>query len=490
MKTTPKDHAGQGLPGGAPVLPPPGGDIYLMGICGTGMTALAGLLTERGYRVRGSDNGAYPPMSLLLERLAIPFVLGYDPANLTPAPDLVIIGNVIRADNPEAREALARGLPYMSFPQAVSSLCLGERYSLVVAGTHGKTTTATLLVSALEEAGAPPGFMIGGVVLGHGSGFRLGSPPWFVIEGDEYDTAFFDKSPKFLHYRPRGVILTSIEFDHADIYPDLDAVKDAFSRLVALVPPDGVLVACADWPAVRDVCAGARCPVVTYGTCPGADWGLGAWTSEPSGIRFEVLRKGLRSGQARARLPGRHNALNALSVLALTSHLGLDEQAVLAGVAACAGVKRRQEVRGEEGGVTLIDDFAHHPTAVRETLDALRARYPGRRLVAVFEPRTNTSRRRIFQEMYAGSFGAADRVLVRAVPDPEKAPLGDRFSSEQLVEDLRALGKDAAYFLDATAILADLVSGKTRGDVVVILSNGAFEGLHDRFLAALREGDA
>ena len=465
--------------------------IHMIGICGTGMAALAGLLKEKGYRVKGSDSQAYPPMSDVLKRLDIPITLGYHPDNLVfnhpnhQIPDLVIIGNVIRADNPEAEYVVSRGIPHLSFPEALSLLFLEDMKPLVVAGTHGKTTTSALLVSALEALGKGPGFMVGGMLNVFESGFRVGRPPWFVLEGDEYDTAFFDKRPKFLHYRPHGVILTSIEFDHADIYADLDAIKQAFSKLVALIPPEGVLVACGDWPAVKEVCAQARCKVVTYGESQRCQWQLADLSVDSTGTSFTAVHHGKICGKTRIKLPGRHNALNSLSTLALCSHLGMEVDTVLRGLGSCAGVKRRQEIRGQVAGVTVIDDFAHHPRAVKETLAALRSVYSGRRLIAVFEPRTNTSRRSVFQDVYPHSFSPADRVLVREVPDPEKAPPGDRFSSKKLVADLKDMDIDAAYFPDAGAILKDLMANRSDGDVVVILSNGDFEGLHKRLLSAL-----
>lgn len=463
-------------------------DIYLMGICGTGMAGLAGLLRQKGYNVRGSDNQAYPPMGDLLKGLGIPVYLGYGETNLSSRPDLVIIGNVIRRDNPEAVYVLREGIPYMSFPQALSYFFLHERTPLVVAGTHGKTTTSSLLVSALAGAGKEPGFMIGGVLNAYGSGFHLGSPPWFVLEGDEYDTAFFDKQPKFIHYMPKGAILTSIEFDHADIYPDLNAVKAAFIRLAELIPPqDGPLVACADWPTVREVLKHARCKVVTYGESKDHDYSLISYKTDETGTEFDFTAKDGAQFHATIPLPGRHNALNALGVAALLIELGLDTQSVLHGLSICPGVKRRQEVRGVEGGVTVIDDFAHHPTAVRETILALKERYRGRRIIAVFEPRTNTSRRAVFQNAYAEAFFGADMVMVRETPDPEKAPPGDRFSSKRLVDDLKAANINAACFPDADAIIDALIPLCKEGDVVAVFSNGAFEGIHERLLHALKD---
>ncbi len=470
-------------------LPGPGALVHFMGICGTGMAAVAGLLKQMGYRVRGSDANFYPPMSDLLQALEIPVSLGYDPSNLKPRPDFVVVGNVITRINPEAQALLESDIPYVSFPEALCRFCLKDRRPLVVAGTHGKTTTSTFLVSALMQEAIEPGFMIGGIPLLLGSGFHLGRPPWFVLEGDEYDTAFFDKRPKFLHYRPFGLILTSIEFDHADIYSDLDQIKLAFKELVKIVPPDGIISACWDWEVVRQVCAFAKCRVVTYGTKEGCDLRLLSCHINRGQNRIEAelkIHDECRRIAFTIQLPGAHNALNALGVIALTSVFsGLSLESTIKGLEACKGVRRRQEVIGEIGGVTVIDDFAHHPTAVKETLKALRQRYPMHRLIAVFEPRTNTSRRAIFQDIYPLAFEPADLVLVRQVPQPEKAPAGDRFSSEKLVCDIKALGKEAYFFQDAKAILSWLLENSASGDVVAILSNGDFEGLHKDLLEGL-----
>ncbi len=451
------------------------------------MAALAGLLVEKGFVVKGSDSQAYPPMSELLRDMKIPISLGYGPDNLEPEPDMVIIGNVIRRDNPEAVAVMERSIPYMSFPQAISHLCLKERRPLIAAGTHGKTTTATLLASALRGTGADPGFMIGGIPRDFGTGFHLGAPPWFVLEGDEYDTAFFDKQPKFLHYRPHGVILTSIEFDHADIYQDLEHLKKAFAKLVKIVDPDGVIVACIDWPAVREVCKNAPCRVITYGALSDdAMWRIHNCRTSKGKTTFKARLKEKTCLDLEIQLPGLHNALNSLGVTALCHHLGLPLDSVRQGLAACTGVKRRQEVIGIINGVTVIDDFAHHPTAVKETLKALRERYPDDRLIAVFEPRTNTSARAVFQQVYPDAFEWADLVLVREVPYPEKAPEGDRFSSIKLVQDLCSAGKKARCFKNAGEILAFLSRETHPGDVIAILSNGDFEGLHQNLLSILK----
>ncbi|MDF1614014.1 UDP-N-acetylmuramate:L-alanyl-gamma-D-glutamyl-meso-diaminopimelate ligase [Desulfurivibrio dismutans] len=468
--------------------PPPGvRHVHLMGIGGTGMAALAGMLQEAGWQVSGSDRKVYPPMSDYLVRLGIPVMEGYGPQNLAAGPDLVIVGNVIRADNPEARELARRRLPYLSFPQALRHYFLANRRSLVVAGTHGKTTTSSLLATLLDHAGLDPGFMVGGIVQAFGRSSRAGSGHFFVSEGDEYDTAFFDKGPKFLHYCPEVCILTGVEFDHADIYPDLAAVKASFARLVALMPPAGRLVAWVDDPVVRELVAAAPCPVLGYGESQTAGWRMRDLAISPEGTRFTVERDGAHFGDFFSRMPGRHNALNALAVIAVLDHLGVASATMAAGLAAFVGVRRRQEVRGVAAGVTVIDDFAHHPTAVRETLSALKAAYPGRRLVAVFEPRTNSSRRSVFQEAYVPVFAAADRVLLREPEGLEAIPVGERFSVTRLAADLAATGRQAQAFGDVQAIIDELATSVRPGDVVAILSNGGFDNIHQRLLDQLRQ---
>lgn len=473
---------------------PSGARIHLLGICGTGMAALAGLLHQQGYVVTGSDTQFYPPMGELLKRLGLCTFQGYSAEHLEAAqPHLVIIGNVISRGNEEAQAVMDRGIPFMSFPEALRSFFLLNRTPLVVAGTHGKTTTSSLLVAGLEAAGFVPGFMIGGILREYGVGFRLGEPPWFVLEGDEYDTAFFDKNPKFLHYAPQGLIVTSLEFDHADIYADLNAVKQAFRRLVAIVPSNGVIVACSDWPHLMDVCEAASCPVITYGSdgnmpyFSSQHWALADYAASVEGITFNALLQGKVMHQVRLPMPGMHNALNALSVLALLYALGIPLKDAAAGLALAKGVKRRQEVLAEVNGVLVIDDFAHHPGAVSVTLQALKERYEGRRLLVVFEPRTNTSQRAVFQAAYAEAFDAADLVFVREAPHPEKAPPTDRFSSVKLVSDLNDRGVAAFWGMNAQELLNKLLEQVRPYDVVAVLSNGAFEGIHDRLIAALQE---
>lgn len=459
--------------------------IHLMGICGTGVGALAGMLKSAGFSVTGSDEHVYPPMSDFLAEQAIAVRSGYSADNLAPRPDLVVVGNVIRRDNPEALALAALGIPYVSFPQALSHFFIRGKTSLVVAGTHGKTTTSSLLASMLHGAGLEPSFMIGGLVQAFGRNYNVAAGDYFVAEGDEYDTAFFDKGPKFLHYRPHIAIVTSIEFDHADIYADLAAIKESFARLVAIMPPDGALVACFDDPVVREVVAGAPCRVVGYGSGENAEWRLADLAIRPGLTTFAVNRNGRSHGVFASVMPGRHNALNGLAVIATLDLLGVDPQVVARELKEFAGVRRRQEVRGVARGVTVIDDFAHHPTAVRETLAALAAAYGGHRLLAVFEPRTNSSRRSVFQEAYADSFAAAHEVLVREPVPLAGVPEGERFSSRRLVDDLIRRGIRARYFASTEEILDHLDAGARPGDVVAVMSNGGFDNIHQRLLGRL-----
>ena len=366
--------------------------IHLMGICGTGMAALAGMLQKSGYMVTGSDSQVYPPMSIFLSDLNIPVSSGYGEANLKPSPDLVIVGNVITKKNPEAIALAERNLPYLSFPQALSHFYIQSRTSLVITGTHGKTTTCSLLASALFHAGLDPSFMIGGIVGEFGTNFRLGDGEYFVAEGDEYDTAFFDKESKFLHYRPKVAVITSIEFDHADIFNNIEEIKRAFKKFVALLPQDGLLIANLDDANVVEIAAEASCTVQGYGLDPSFTWSIENIKVENGISHFDVVKDGMPWSTMTVGLPGRHNCLNSLAVCAVMNHLGIAPSTIDKALKGFAGVKRRQEVRGVENGITVIDDFAHHPTAVRETLAALKSGYSGRRLVTVFEPRTNSSR--------------------------------------------------------------------------------------------------
>jgi UDP-N-acetylmuramate: L-alanyl-gamma-D-glutamyl-meso-diaminopimelate ligase len=450
------------------------------------MGSLAGLLREAGHDVRGSDEAVYPPMSTMLAERGIPLLNGYHAGHLSDRPDLVVVGNVASRSNPEAVAAVELGLPCLSMPQAISRLFLEGRHPIVVAGTHGKTTTAALMAWLLQSAGRRPSFLVGGVLRNFDRSFGLGAGDDFVIEGDEYETSYFDKGPKFMHYRPRTAILTSVEFDHAEMYASLEAVKAAFRGFVGLIPAAGRLVHCFDDPNVQEVVASASgCAMESYGTGDGARWRGSILGVDAEGMDITVMREGRLFGNFRSPLSGVQNLRNILAVTAAACARGLGAGEVGEGLRSFAGVRRRQEVRGTVGGIVVMDDFAHHPTAVRLTLDGLRQRYGDRRLWAVFEPRTNTSRRSVFQQEYAGSFDAADRVIVAAVDHPERAPEGQRFSPERLVADLKARGRDATFLPSVPEIVQRLVGEARSGDVIVVMSNGSFGGIHARLLEVL-----
>lgn len=460
--------------------------IHLMGICGTGMAALAGMLHQHGFLVSGSDHHVYPPMSEFLDHLGIPVKSGYDETNLHPPPDLVIVGNVITRKNPEARALGEMRIPYLSFPQALSRFFIDRHTSIVVTGTHGKTTTCSLLAAALAHAGQDPSFMIGGIVQEFQQNFHLGSGTIFISEGDEYDTAFFDKESKFLHYRPDIAIITSIEFDHADIFTDLDQIKRSFAKFVSLLPETGLIVAHLDDPNVAEVVAQAPCPVQGYGVSPSLDWSLDNIGFAGGKSRFTVRRRGTPWCEISLPLSGRHNCLNSLAVTAVLTHIGQDKTLINNGLDGFQGVKRRQEVRGVVRGITVIDDFAHHPTAVRETLAGLKTAYAGRRLVCVFEPRTNSSRRAVFQSDYVGAFDSADIIIIRRPLPLENILPQDHFSAEKLAADLQERGLAAMSFPTTKDILDHLATVLKTGDVVAILSNGGFDNIHVRLLGALQ----
>jgi UDP-N-acetylmuramate: L-alanyl-gamma-D-glutamyl-meso-diaminopimelate ligase len=468
-------------------LPRPGSHVHLIAICGVGMASLAGLLQSRGYRVTGSDQNVYPPMSTYLAEIGIPVLPGFHAEHVVPRPDLVVVGNAVSRANPEAQAVLESKIPHISFPQALGQFLIGSRTSLVVAGTHGKTTTTALAAWVLTCAGLDPGFFVGGVPINFGSGWKVGTGNHVVIEGDEYDTAFFDKGPKFLHYRPKNVILTSIEFDHADIYRDLDHVKSAFSRLMDHIPQDGMLVVCSDYPAAKEISQAARSPRISYGDGEDADWRAANVEFLDGRTFFDPYYRGKAEGRLEVGVIGRHNVKNALAVYAISRAMGIDRSALLEGFRTFAGVKRRQEIRGERRGVLVIDDFAHHPTAVRETIEAVRTAYTGRRLWAVFEPRSNTSKRNVFEREFAAALALAEKVLIAPVYQPEKIPEGERLSVDHVVSEVNGLcGDDRARKAENAAAIASILARDSRpGDVVLVMSNGGFDNVHERILQCL-----
>ncbi len=463
--------------------------IHLIGICGTGMGSLAGLLTEAGHEVRGSDQNVYPPISTMLRDKGIPILEGYRGANLHPRPDLVIVGNVVGESNPEVRALLESGIEYLSMPQALARFFLSTRHPVVVTGTHGKTTTAALVAEILLAADRDPSFLVGGVLRRTERSFHLGAGEVFVIEGDEYESSFFDKGPKFLHYAPRTAILTSVEYDHAEMFPTFDSVKEAFRRFVSKVPPPaegGRLVVCADDPVAMEVASRCRGELIPYGLGEGSRVKGRCLRSGPEGSLFEVKDGGAVIGSFETPLTGNHNLRNSVAAVAVARSLGLAVKEIGAGLKGFASVRRRQEIRGVARGITVIDDFAHHPTAVRETILAVKSRFPGQRVWAVFEPRTNTTRRDVFQEEYARSFDAADEVIVAPVDHPERAPEGHRFNVEKLVSDLLGRGLSAVYLPDGVGAIVERIARRARsGDAILVMSNGSFGGIHERLLESL-----
>jgi UDP-N-acetylmuramate: L-alanyl-gamma-D-glutamyl-meso-diaminopimelate ligase len=461
--------------------------IHLIGICGTGMGSLAGLLKAAGHDVRGSDEHVYPPMSTQLAEQGIPVMEGFGAANLDWAPEVVVVGNVCRKDHVEVLAANARNIPLESFPSLFGKLFLDTKRSLVVAGTHGKTTTSSLLAYVLHDAGRDPSFLIGGVPLNFRQSWRLGGGEDFVVEGDEYDTAFFDKGSKFLHYRPRIALLTSVEFDHADIFRDEEAVRAAFRKFVALIPEDGLLVACAASPGAMEVARVARCQVVTYGRPgSGADWTFEVVDRTAGGrTSLAIARRGERLGTVDTSLPGIYNHENLIGVIAVASNMALDMTAIGRGVRRFMGVRRRQEVRGVARGVTVVDDFAHHPTAIRETILALKGRFGPGKLIAAFEPRSATSRRSVFQNEFADALSVADEVVLAPLFAPEKVPDGERLDVEKLAADLRREDVPARLIPTVDATVTQLAERASPGDAVLIMSSGDYGGLHDKLLAAL-----
>jgi UDP-N-acetylmuramate: L-alanyl-gamma-D-glutamyl-meso-diaminopimelate ligase len=465
--------------------------IHLIGICGTGMGSLAGLLKAAGHDVRGSDEHVYPPMSVQLEDQKIPCFEGFRATNLDWGPDAVVVGNVCRKDHVEVLTAQERNIPLESFPSLFSKLFLQDaahpRRSVVVAGTHGKTTTSSLLAHALTDARRDPSFLIGGVPLNFRRSWRLGGGAEMVVEGDEYDTAFFDKGSKFLHYKPQVVLLTSVEFDHADIFANEEAVRAAFRKLIALIPEDGLLVACAASPGAMEVARGARSQVVTYGRPgSGADWTFEVVARAPGGrTTLAVARRGERVVDVDTNLPGIYNHENLVGMIAVASNLGVELPAIAQAVRGFLGVRRRQEVRGVARGVTVVDDFAHHPTAIRETILALKGRFGPGKLIAAFEPRSATSRRNVFQAEFADALSVADEVVLAPLYAPEKVPEADRLDVERLAADLRREDVPARLIATVDATVEHLATRASPGDTVLVMTSGDYGGLHDKLLRRL-----
>lgn len=455
------------------------------------MASLAGMLQARGHHVTGSDLNVYPPMSTMLEQLGINVAQGYKREHLTSAPDCVIVGNAIPRGNPEVEETLKRKILYRSQAEVVKEEFIRGRHSLAVAGTHGKTTTTSIAAWVMDQGGLNPSFLIGGVAQNFGSSFRVTHSDYFIIEADEYDTAYFDKGPKFMHYLPELAIVNNIEFDHADIYRDLDAVKLAFRRFMNLAPENGRLIAGWDSPHVRAVVEsfGERLftRLETFGTDTSAKWQVRNAEFGEGLSRFEVFCENQSWGEFQTPLVGEFNLLNCLAVIVAADAWGISKDKIQTALASFQNVKRRAEVRGEERGVLVIDDFAHHPTAVRETLRALRARYRDRRLIAVFEPRSWSSRLAVFQDDYANAFAAADYVVIAAVFDSNKVTeKGRALDTRALIDAISRQGKPAFALPDAAEIVTHLVPELHAGDVVAIMSNGGFGGIHEKILSALQ----
>ena len=461
--------------------------IHLIGICGTAMASLAGMLKERGFRVTGSDSAAYPPMSNFLASLGIPVAQPFAAANLTPRPDLVVVGNAISRGNAELEQVLDQRIPFCSLPQILHDEFLRGKGVLVVAGTHGKTTTTSMLSWIFHSAGLQPSFLIGGIAENFGSSFALGEGKHFILEGDEYDTAFFDKGPKFLHYFPDSVILTSVEFDHADIYQDLDAVETSFKRLVNLVPRRGRIVAFDTGESLERCIAKAFCPVERYGSRENSGWRITNVRFQPSRTSWVVLRDGNYWGDFEFDLGGEYNVCNATAAAAMAKAYGISKEQIQAALKTFKSVKRRLEVKAQVNGVTIIDDFAHHPTAIAGTLTALRSRYPGSRLWVILEPRSNTLRRNVFQHELANSLALADEVIVAGVFKSDAIPQTERLDLMAVGADLEKRGKRARIISGADGIVQVVAPELRTGDVVAILSNGGFEGIYEKLPARLKE---
>jgi UDP-N-acetylmuramate: L-alanyl-gamma-D-glutamyl-meso-diaminopimelate ligase len=459
---------------------------YLVGICGTAMASLAGMLKSKGYAISGSDSDVYPPMSTYLDELGIRVYNGYKSENLLDAnPDIVVIGNAVSRGNPEVEQVLDSGIRYQSMAETVKELFIRGKHSIVVSGTHGKTTTTAMLAWMLEVARRKPSFLVGGIAENFGGSFQIGKGREFVIEGDEYDTAFFDKGPKFLHYLPQILLLKNIEYDHADIYPDIESLKIAFRRVINIVPRSGLIIAGVDSPIVRELIPAAFSRVAEVGIGRG-DWLAKNIAPANEGMGFGVFHKDVHVGDFTIPMLGTFNVQNALGVIVVGKEFGIENGRIQKGLSSFKSVKRRLELRGEVERIRVYDDFAHHPTAVLETLRAIRERYPTDRIWAVFEPRSHTSRRKVFEQEFIKSFDPADTVVVARVFGSGKLAPDEELSPDAVVEGVRARGKIAETF-DTTDEIVDYISrNATPGDQIVVMSNGGFDGIHRKLLEKLR----
>jgi UDP-N-acetylmuramate: L-alanyl-gamma-D-glutamyl-meso-diaminopimelate ligase len=462
--------------------------IHMIGIGGSAMAPLAGMLRERGYKITGSDAGVYPPASTLLESLGIQYATAFDAKHLTPAPDLVVVGNAISRGNVEVEEMLDDKLPHKSLPEILEEEFLPGKHSIVVSGTHGKTTTTAMLAWIFHVAGKHPNFLVGGVAENFGKSYGLAGGPEFILEGDEYDSAYWDKAAKFLHYQPDDLIITSVEFDHADIYTDFETYQVAFKRLVNLVPRRGRVIVWGDagaGEAPLKVTEKAFCPVITYGFEPGNDWIASEVAGVDDKMRFRVHYKGELYGEFLLAASGRHNVLNALAALIVAQGRGIRAEALQQALATFQSVKRRMDVKGEIGKVLVVDDFAHHPTAIRATIEAARLRWPGRRLWAVLEPRSNSMRRRVFQDALPQALALGDRVILGGVHRSGQLSEEQRLDPETVAGAVRELGKDARVLPSADAIADFLAAEAQPGDLLLVMSNGSFDGLCEKLLKRL-----
>ncbi len=462
--------------------------IHLIAACGTGMGTLACMLKDKGYEVTGSDQNVYPPMSDFLREKGICLFEGYNERNLDYGPDLVIIGNAVRRDNCEAVRVMEESVPYLSMPGAINHFFVQDRKVILVSGTHGKTTTASIMAWLLYEAGMDPSFLIGGILKNFDSSYRLGGGEYFVIEGDEYDTAFFDKGPKFMHYDPFITIVTGIEFDHADIFADLNHVKHVFQEFFRKLSPESLLVAPISEPNVNEIIGAARCRLKTFGHKE-ADVSYDQYEAGSGAAGFQIVSRDHGKIGMETKLIGMHNMNNILSAACTLEEIGCPAEMLKKSMKTFSGIKRRQEIRGVKNGITVMDDFAHHPTAVRETVNAVKPFYKEGRVIAIFEPRTNTSMRKIFQEQYPRAFLNADMVCIKEPSAIEKIPTDERICAKKLVSDISQLGVSAYYFTRTDGIVEYMKETARKGDLLLIMSNGGFDNIHVKLLHVLQQAE-